>query len=46
MKEIPEDKRGDYTKDEKHRQAFLTDQGHQKVESILIERGWSRREFV
>ena len=39
MKDIPEEKRGDYTKDEKHRQAFLTDQGHQKVESILIEMG-------
>lgn len=28
---------GDFTLDEKHRQAFLTEQGHQRVEELLIK---------
>ncbi len=34
--EVPESERGDYFLDEKSRQAFLTDQGHEKVESLLM----------
>lgn len=30
---------GDYTVDEKMRQAFFTEQGHQKVEDLLIQQG-------
>ncbi len=30
---------GDYTVDEKTRQAFLTEQGHQKAEDLLIQQG-------
>ncbi len=34
-----EDGQGDYTVDEKTRQVFLTEQGHEKVERLLIEHG-------
>jgi preprotein translocase subunit SecA len=34
-----EDDQGDYYLDEKSKQAFLTDAGHQKVEELLIEMG-------
>ncbi|MCH9644317.1 MAG: preprotein translocase subunit SecA [Gammaproteobacteria bacterium] len=37
--EVPEEDRGDYTVDEKSKQAHLTEQGHQKVESLMIEQG-------
>ena len=37
--DIPEERRGDYTVDEKNRQAFLTEQGHQKVEELLVKVG-------
>lgn len=37
--EVPEDKRGDYTLDEKTRQAFLTEQGHKKIEKMLVKEG-------
>ena len=36
--EIPEDQRGDYTVDEKNKQAVLTEQGHQKIEAMLLEK--------
>jgi preprotein translocase subunit SecA len=35
--EVPEDKRGDYTLDEKSRQAFLTEQGHHNIEKLLVK---------
>ncbi|MGH1439229.1 MAG: preprotein translocase subunit SecA [Cellvibrionaceae bacterium] len=35
----PEGIKGDYTVDEKQRQAELTEQGHQKVEDLLIKMG-------
>lgn len=34
-----EDPDGDYTVDEKTRQAFLTEQGHEKLEKILVDAG-------
>ncbi len=37
--EVPEQDRGDYTLDEKNRQAFLTEQGHQHVEQLMINEG-------
>ncbi len=37
--DLPNERRGDYTVDEKNRQAFLTEQGHQKVEDLLIKEG-------
>ncbi len=37
--QVPDDKRGDYTLDEKNRQAFLTEQGHHKIEGLLVEAG-------
>ncbi len=37
--EVPDDKRGDYTLDEKTRQAFLTEQGHKKIEKLLANEG-------
>lgn len=37
--EVPEEDRGDYTVDEKNRQAFLTEQGHQHVEKMLVKEG-------
>lgn len=37
--EVPEENRGDFVLDEKNRQAFLTDQGHQHVEELLIKAG-------
>lgn len=37
--EVPEAERGDYYLDEKSRQAFLTDQGHEHVESLLANMG-------
>ncbi len=38
-KQIREDGPGDYTVDEKNKQAFLTEEGHQKVEEILLKKG-------
>lgn len=37
--EVPEEDRGDYYLDEKNRQAFLTDQGHQHIEELLAQEG-------
>lgn len=37
--EIPEEDRGDFTLDEKTRQAYLTEQGHQKVEALMVKQG-------
>lgn len=37
--EISEQDRGDYVLDEKTRQAFLTEQGHQKIEELLVKVG-------
>lgn len=37
--EVPEERRGDYKLDEKNKQAFLTEQGHQKVENLMVEMG-------
>ncbi len=37
--EIAEADWGDYYLDEKNRQAFLTDRGHEKVEALLIQMG-------
>lgn len=37
--EVPEENRGDYMLDEKNRQAFLTERGHQTIEKMLIEQG-------
>lgn len=37
--EIAEEDRGDYTLDEKNRQAFLTEQGHERVEKMLVDIG-------
>ena len=36
--EVLEENRGDYILDEKNRQAFLTDRGHQKVEKVLVQK--------
>ena len=38
-KEIVVDVAGDYTVDEKHKQVFLTDDGHSKAEELLINAG-------
>ncbi len=35
--QVEEDGAGDYTLDEKQRQAHLTEQGHQTIEAVLIE---------
>ena len=37
--DITSDRRGDYTVDEKSRQAHLTEQGHARIEELLVERG-------
>ena len=37
--DLSEDRRADYTLDEKNRQAFLTERGHQRVESLMIQTG-------
>jgi len=37
--EIEEELEGDYTVDEKQRQVLLTEQGHERVEELLIEGG-------
>ncbi|OGO94423.1 MAG: preprotein translocase subunit SecA [Coxiella sp. RIFCSPHIGHO2_12_FULL_42_15] len=37
--DVPEEKRGDFTLDEKNRQAFLTEQGHQRIEKMLVKEG-------
>jgi preprotein translocase subunit SecA len=37
--EVAEADRGDYTLDEKTRQAYLTEQGHQKIEALMIKAG-------
>jgi preprotein translocase subunit SecA len=36
--DVAEEDRGDYTIDEKSKQAYLTEQGHQKVEALMIEK--------
>ncbi len=38
-KEVVVEKPGDYTLDEKHKQVFLTDDGHIKAEEMLIDAG-------
>ena len=38
-KEVVVEKTGDYTVDEKHKQVFLTDEGHTKAESLLVDVG-------
>jgi preprotein translocase subunit SecA len=38
-KEIVVEVPGDYTVDEKHKQVFLTDDGHSKAENLLIDAG-------
>ncbi len=38
-KEIVIEEAGDYTVDEKHKQVFLTDDGHAKAEQLLIQAG-------
>ena len=38
-KEVVVDVAGDYTVDEKHKQVFLTDDGHSKAEALLIKAG-------
>lgn len=38
-KEIVIEQTGDYTVDEKHKQVFLTDDGHTKAEELLIKAG-------
>lgn len=37
--EVPEENRGDYYLDEKNRQVYLTEQGHQHIEELLIKEG-------
>ena len=37
--DLPEERRADYILDEKNRQAFLTERGHQRVESLMIQTG-------
>jgi preprotein translocase subunit SecA len=36
--DLAEERLGDYTKDEKNKQAFLTDRGHHKIEQLLNEK--------
>ncbi len=38
-KEIVVEEKGDFTVDEKHKQVFLTDDGHAKAETLLIKAG-------
>lgn len=37
--DVPDERRGDYTLDEKNRQAFLTEGGHQRVEELMTKAG-------
>ena len=37
--EVPEDKQGDYFLDEKNKQAFLTERGHQYIEQLMVKAG-------
>lgn len=37
--DVPEARRGDYKLDEKNKQAHLTEQGHQRVEALMVEAG-------
>lgn len=37
--DIPEEQRGDYYLDEKNRQAHLTERGHEKIETLLLQNG-------
>ncbi|ATN86884.1 preprotein translocase subunit SecA [Coxiella burnetii] len=37
--EVPPENRGDYTLDEKNRQAYLTEQGHRTIEALMIKQG-------
>jgi preprotein translocase subunit SecA len=39
VKQEADDKPGDYTIDEKSRQAYLTEDGHQRVEQLLVNAG-------
>ncbi len=39
VKQIEEDGEGDYTVDEKSKQAYLTEQGHEKAERLMVELG-------
>ena len=39
VKQEEEEGEGDYSVDEKAKQVFLTEEGHQKVEEMLLERG-------
>src|SRR3990167_874245 len=34
---LPEERRGDYTLDEKNKQAHLTERGHQKLEELMVK---------
>ncbi|PIZ04624.1 MAG: preprotein translocase subunit SecA [Gammaproteobacteria bacterium CG_4_10_14_0_8_um_filter_38_16] len=35
--DVPEERRGDYTLDEKNRQAHLTERGHQRIEELMLK---------
>ncbi len=37
--DLPEEQRGDFYLDEKSRQAFLTEHGHEKIETLLLQMG-------
>ncbi|WP_043881068.1 preprotein translocase subunit SecA [Coxiella burnetii] len=37
--EVAPENRGDYTLDEKNRQAYLTEQGHRTIEALMIKQG-------
>ena len=39
VKQEEEDGPGDYTVEEKNKQAYLTEQGHQKIEEMMVEDG-------
>ncbi len=39
VKQEEEDGPGDYSVDEKNKQAFLTEEGHQKIEELLVKEG-------
>ena len=46
--DLPEEQRGDYYLDEKNRQAFLTERGHEKMETLLLKMGLleAGRQFI
>ncbi len=37
--DVTEENKGDYTLDEKNKQAYLTERGHQKIEKMLVDIG-------